>query len=181
MENMTTAHSDQAKAITELLEQGFHSLVVSALLHVDPRIVKNRSRSRTSISTKAKFSRVPSMLTLARDGLKWREVGILVGAYLSVAEKPFETINADALIAATRIYQSIHFSIYGSAQEHMLDANAAFSIAREYRDGTLKYVLCQGCKIKFAHLMRFTTSPTPYKCPVCHSKKSEVKKNSSVA
>jgi hypothetical protein len=170
MDNMTTAHADQSKAISDLLERGFHCLVVSALLHVDPRIVKNRSRSRTT--TKAKFSKLPNMLTLARDGLRWREVGILVGAYLSVAEKPFETINADALIAATRIYQNIHFSIYGAPQEHMLDANAAFSIAREYRDGTLKYVMCPGCKIKFAHLLRYATSPKPHKCPVCHSRKN---------
>ncbi|MNN40313.1 hypothetical protein D3C81_1543840 [compost metagenome] len=171
MDDMNTAHPDQAKAIGALLEQGFHILVVSALLHVDPRIVKNRCRSRTSVKTKAKFSRVPSMLTLARDGLKWREVGILVGAYLNVADKPFESISADALIAATRIYQSIHLSINGGlAQEHMLDGNAAFSIAREYRDGTLKYVSCPVCKIKFAHLLRCASAPSPYKCPVCHSK-----------
>lgn len=174
MAGSTPEPPDETKAIATLLEQGFHTFVISALLHVDPRIVKNRCRSRTSVQTRAKFSRVPSISTLSRDGLKWREVGVLLGAYLTVAENPFESISAEALIAATKIYQKIHLEINsGCAQEHMLDANAAFSIAREYRDGTLKYVSCQGCRIKFSRLISAGNYPSPSKCPVCNTKSSK--------
>lgn len=171
MDRTVSTHPDYFRSIDGLLEQGFHILVVSALLHVDPRIVRNRCRSRTAVKTKAKFSRVPSMSTLVRDSMKWREVGLLVGAYLTVAENPYGSIDASTLIAATRIYQNIHLSIYGGLpQEHMLEGNAAFSIAREYRDGMLKYVSCNSCRIKFAHLLRNTTTAGQYKCPVCNTK-----------
>ncbi|MFG0338792.1 hypothetical protein ACF8FF_12825 [Pseudomonas sp. zjy_13] len=169
MANTTVDHQTRTQAVGELLDAGLHALAVSAILHMDPRIVTNLKRSKQRV--KAKGSRIPTMIALARDGVKWKEVGVLLNTYLSVADDPYNSISADALIGATKIYQSIHSAMNeGVNQEWMLDANAAFAIAREYRDGILKRVSCSNCRIKFAHLIRDLNPSAPARCPVCNSK-----------
>ncbi len=127
---------EKRKLSITMLESGFKISVIEIVTGVSNSMIRAfRTELGGLVSGRSNAGQLKFPNRIVDNRIRSIDAGILLKAYLKIAEYPRKSVDILALIEAHSFYMDSHLDIYGR-KFHPIDINEAFVLAREYRVNT---------------------------------------------
>jgi hypothetical protein len=155
------------KETDELLDRmvtlGFRKRIICTSLNAPERLVDALKRASNQEDTgRGRLKVATSFLTMKQDTI---ESTNFMTIYLRIAKDPEKVSDIRDIITAFEIFKNLHQKFRPrNSSDMIIDANAAWILARDYRTEEVKMVTCTHCNNHF--ISPYDDRPK-HKCPFC--------------
>lgn len=148
--------------ILKMVSLGFRKVIICSSLGAPERMIDSLKRnSGQDDPVRGRLKNSQSLLILKNEKI---EATNFMTIYLRIAKDPGKVADIREIITAYEIYQNLYHKFRPKNSSGMLiDANAAWILARDYRTEDIKMVTCNGCNSHFIS----PYDDRPHKCPFC--------------
>lgn len=156
------SESESHMLASKMVNLGFRKVIICSSLGAPERFID--SLKRTSGKDDVCRGRLRNAVSLLANRQDRIEATNFMTIYLRVAKDPEKVADIRNIISAYEIYLDVKRKFQPQqAVETLLDASAAYVLARDYRAEEVKMVLCSHCSYHFIS----SYDDRPYKCPFC--------------
>ena len=158
----------------EMVEAGFKNTVIEIATGLSNSMIRQVRVEQKHTNQKRRGGSLKIASRIVKNRRRMIDGGIIIQAYLVIAEEATRKIDFKALIAAHLFYLESHVAIYGR-HYYVIDIDEAFVLVREYRSqsGAIQLNRCNcGCDFITVSEQRMSAN-----CPICTLERKDNKGN----
>ncbi|EGT5675348.1 transcriptional regulator [Cronobacter dublinensis subsp. dublinensis] len=148
--------------ISKMVDLGFRKVIICSSLGAPERLIDSlKKNSGKDDVCRGRLRNAVSLLAMRQEKI---EATNFMTIYLRLAKDPEKVSDIKTVITAYEIYLNLHQTLRGrNYSDIMIDASAAYVLARDYRTEEIKMMTCNHCGNHFVA----SYDEKPYKCPFC--------------
>ncbi len=149
--------------LRRMVALGFRKAIITTSLNAAERLVDALKRNcNQEDNGRGRLKVATSFLAMKQDTI---ESTNFMTIYLRIAKDPEKVSDIRDIITAFEIFQNLHQKFRPrNSSDMIIDANAAWILARDYRTEEIKMVTCTHCNNHF--ISPYDEKPK-HKCPFC--------------
>ncbi|HCF8051345.1 TPA: transcriptional regulator [Klebsiella pneumoniae] len=149
--------------ITKMVNLGFRKVIICSSLGAPERQIDALKKSSGQEDVgRGRLKIATTFLVMRQDKI---EATNFMTIYLRIAKDPEKVVDIREIITAYEIYLKLHHKFRPrNSSGIIIDANAAWILARDYRTEEIKMVTCNHCA---SHFISPYEDLPKHKCPFC--------------